>query len=863
LWAVFACIFVLAGIPACDDLQPGDYEMHRFGETATIIVYAVPDYDVSQADKDDHPGAVPFDMYLFVDPTPEGIDDTSDPPVAAFPFLSDGKQFTQLVGMSVENAGDPSSAGGDGADTDGYGGYASWIELPEDEAASAEGVSTWIRQFALDKATSESVTSTIGPGRPAITLGGDPNFGWRVDLDLPLWGNESTVSWDPDPEAETNLFYVPIAMIATIVVDPELFQDVPLPEGMIPADPSPWDPGEFATIVGEANLGPTVLAEPDLSQFALPDSYIDGDGILYNPSAFEETEEEFRARMGDFFGSAVLAAPVAATNPDESFEWLERLPPIFCVVWDDLGQGKSSSAGNQTEGDSASPLPVPFQLSDQLPEGLIVHNIPVPGELLFDPPEPHTVMLPYTFWTTIEPIGLTPLEEVPGDLNRDPELLRVIVSPATGGAVTVSTAEWTQLPSGPAEGNWEGALAFDYTLEAGELTTEVTLSAEPAEGYRFVAWQTEDSHARIDDATSATTRLSIHPVTSGQWELTLTTVVAYFAPYTYTGEPPEDWFPESMMGATIKPVSHTIEDESGCRSTVDISYDVVDLTGGQQLIEYVQLNIDGDELTSWTGTPTDRYHNDMPIASDCSEVRVISLKAVNSEGQTMNLTREANIPPLRTHFDYDIQDGPEGGTCKKQLVMDLEAIDLTVAGNPIVHVVVTGNGSTWHDSGSISTDSYEHSFSGLVTCGGTYMIDVFATDSDGNTYSYRETIRVPDEEPPEEEEDEGPPPPATTTLYGAMAASASCTSSGGECSCQLTVSVDAEDLTGGTYPVTSVVLAVNGQVWHDSGGISTTQYHQVVTKTVGCGATFNLELTAENSIDQTGSTTGSFTTPIP
>ena len=145
-------------------------------------------------------------------------------------------------------------------------------------------------------------------------------------------------------------------------------------------------------------------------------------------------------------------------------------------------------------------------------------------------------------------------------------------------------------------------------------------------------------------------------------------------------------------------------------------------------------------------------------------------------------------------------------------------------------------------------------------CGQIYRVEVTGTDADGNTHTYRETVEIPEGAPPEEEPI---PPSPQQTLYAAVAASAHCTSSSEACSCQLSVSFDGKDLTGGTYPVTEVVLRVNGQVWHDSGSISVTNYHQVVQQAVGCGIACNIQLSVTNSIGQTATSSGSLTTPTP
>jgi len=326
-----------------------------------------------------------------------------------------------------------------------------------------------------------------------------------------------------------------------------------------------------------------------------------------------------------------------------------------------------------------------------------------------------------------------------------------------------------------------------------------------------------------------------------------------------TAPPQDESAPESFLAASIEPVSETIEDESGCRSILTIGYGAVDLTGGGKPVSDVSLRVDGEELYPWSGTPTDHYQDSVLLESGCSEVHVVEVAASNADGQTVTATREVRVPPLSTHFGYGILDVPGEGECRMQLFIEYEAVDLTTPDSPLTNVVVKANGSVWADSGAISTDRYADSFSREVGCGHVYRIEVTGTDADGSTYIYRETVNIPVPTPPEPPE----PPPPQTTLYAALAASAQCTASGPECSCSLSISFDGKDLTGGDYPVTKVVLQVNGQVWDDSGSVSTTQYHQAVQKTVGCGETFNMVLTVNNSIGQTATSTGSITTPVP
>jgi len=106
-------------------------------------------------------------------------------------------------------------------------------------------------------------------------------------------------------------------------------------------------------------------------------------------------------------------------------------------------------------------------------------------------------------------------------------------------------------------------------------------------------------------------------------------------------------------------------------------------------------------------------------------------------------------------------------------------------------------------------------------------------------------------------------PPAGEVLRADASANAESLRDESGCRSTLTVSYSAQDLTGGSYPVTKVVITVNGQLWHDSGTISTVNYQNAVSKQVGCGQTFNIQVTATNNSAQTVIVPGSITTPVP
>jgi hypothetical protein len=126
---------------------------------------------------------------------------------------------------------------------------------------------------------------------------------------------------------------------------------------------------------------------------------------------------------------------------------------------------------------------------------------------------------------------------------------------------------------------------------------------------------------------------------------------------------------------------------------------------------------------------------------------------------------------------------------------------------------------------------------------------------DKTVYAYFEKI-------PEEPQDE-PLPPIQQTLYTSFEGEGQCTTTQNKCSCNLTISFEGKDLTGGSYPVTNVTLTVNGDIWDDSGNISETHYTRTIERVVDCDKTFNIEITATNSIGQKVSATGFVTTAKP
>ena len=77
----------------------------------------------------------------------------------------------------------------------------------------------------------------------------------------------------------------------------------------------------------------------------------------------------------------------------------------------------------------------------------------------------------------------------------------------------------------------------------------------------------------------------------------------------------------------------------------------------------------------------------------------------------------------------------------------------------------------------------------------------------------------------------------------------------------MAISYEVNDLTGGKMPVTGVIVTVNGAVWSDSGAISLTNYDSKVTQAITPGDSYDIEITAYNSIGLHYTNTGSITAP--
>jgi len=251
----------------------------------------------------------------------------------------------------------------------------------------------------------------------------------------------------------------------------------------------------------------------------------------------------------------------------------------------------------------------------------------------------------------------------------------------------------------------------------------------------------------------------------------------------------------------------------------------------------------------------------------CRGESTLQLFATNTDGDAVNVTKDVFFPDAVSSLTWGVFDVPEE-ECRMELILDFYGVDIRGTNKQLTSLVLTANGDPWYEKYGLTTYYHAHTLSKVLYCGQIFSINLTATDVDGNKYTWRETITIPEREP----QDEPPPqghPPAEETLYIAYIISGQCTASGEGCTCTVSYPLDAEDRSiGDKYPVTNVKLEVNDgtgwQTWHNSGVISQSAYHYAGQKTrVVCGKTFNVRVIATNSIGQTATTTGTFTTASP
>lgn len=217
------------------------------------------------------------------------------------------------------------------------------------------------------------------------------------------------------------------------------------------------------------------------------------------------------------------------------------------------------------------------------------------------------------------------------------------------------------------------------------------------------------------------------------------------------------------------------------------------------------------------------------------------------------------IPPVVELLDADLDITAEvdwrGSICEGYLRFDMQADDLTDGDIPIARVVLVVDNHVVHDSGPIRTVRYRDRAYVDVFCSERLDVEMTVTNIFGQTVARSGEIRVPT--PPME------PPPGVTILIVSVDAEAESHVVDSSCESTLTIFYEAEDLSGGDYPVRQVILRVNGSVWEHSGFINTDYYSHTEVREVDCDEDYHIEVRAVNSIGRIATTTRTITTPLP
>ena len=106
------------------------------------------------------------------------------------------------------------------------------------------------------------------------------------------------------------------------------------------------------------------------------------------------------------------------------------------------------------------------------------------------------------------------------------------------------------------------------------------------------------------------------------------------------------------------------------------------------------------------------------------------------------------------------------------------------------------------------------------------------------------------------------PPPVGDVLSAGLEWYAECICDEFGCDSFFDIFFEVQDLTLGDYPVTSVILRIDGVIWHDWESIGEVYHSGSVHREADCGQTIHIELVAMNLVSvEPLIVTGSFTTP--
>jgi hypothetical protein len=592
-------------------------EIMQFLEVTAI---ALPDFEISESQLAAHPGAVPYNIHLFVDPSTSGKADESEPIIVNFGFVSDGTIFTQEYtsdesegSYDATNVTKTKCATGDDVSYT----FAVWTQLPQDETETEIGSRVYYKNFTLSSDSTRFGTTLLESGDLLGNAGDEESLSF--DEGIPVFISDCVLVYDIDPANPPEDVYMPVSLLNTVVWEPtapitrcELEGQSTVEFQMIkPALPSYRVPIETLKTTVEFKPDPDV--KPDLIQEEFIQVFISDASVALEDKMPYDT----------YF---------VASASSEGFAEAEIVPEI------EMYYGFNSLAtfvDTDPEGDTEQPQDGLFEFNPASLDNITIFNIPVNADSLFTPMEPHIVELPYTVWVSPEPAEELPTDYPQDYFAREPYDLKVIVIPPRGGEVQVTTPDGVKNYDKGPEGTWQSSMAYDWVFDKHQ---EVTLTAIPAEGYRFVAWETDDFYTEIDDPHSPVLKLYITPPLKYSDMWTGTTIRAYFA--LVTEEPQDEPIPtlQETPYVSFEGRGQCTATQSSCSCNLAISIEGKDLTGGSYPVTNVTLAVNGDIWDDSGNISETHYTKTVERTVNCDMTFNIEVTATNSIGQIKSAT---------------------------------------------------------------------------------------------------------------------------------------------------------------------------------------------------------------------------------
>jgi len=630
LLLLLICILALTAIYGC---LPMGSNQPRI-PAVWVSAIAVPDYSINESQIEAQPGGVPFRIILYVEPLQlkdlnadmQGQWQSEDlaellPPVGPvmteFGFFSDGLGYpddiyTNVAGEDASGTVKEESVSGDDVSFE----YAVWTQVLPSETYNMAQRRVWYKSFTINSDEASFIADIDSLAQMDLQedlqtgIASPPTVDFAQDRKTNFQSNRYRVQfWFVQDSTEATPGSDPIALIpetVTIPISPLVTINRVDPETDIIPSEVVVDQNELINFwdLQDMPVGVSLHLTPEegISAFATDRDIAVDNGRLYN----------------DYF-AASAAIPAEA----ESYEAAAL----------NYGFGIANFVDEDPEGSDCDEDPEVGSFGF-VSDGLCfssVYGIPIDRDSLFYPHEAHIVELPYTFWLVVEPSPEYP----PDYFETEPYDLKVIIVPAMGGEVQMSTAEGVKPYDKGPEGTWQSSMAYNWFIDQ---PREVTLTAIPSEGYRFVAWETDDFHTEIEDPSSPVLKLNITPPLklSDMWRTT--TVRAYFA--LLIEEPQDEPIPtvQETIDVSFEGGGQCTATQSMCSCNLSISVEGKDLTGGSYPVTNVTLTVNGDVWDDSGSISETQYTKTVERTVDCDMTFNIEVTATNSIGQTRSRT---------------------------------------------------------------------------------------------------------------------------------------------------------------------------------------------------------------------------------